>query len=68
MANPRKPMFADPTPDEIWGIGGLAEQQRELRETLKEGRRKNDPCKEESRGFGRIRVCKTHGKLREAIE
>lgn len=68
MANPHKSRSADPTPDEIWGAGGLAEQQRAMREKLIEGRRKNDPNKEEPNGLGRIRVCKTTGKLRDAIE
>ena len=68
MANPHKSRSADPTPDEIWGAGGLAEQQRALREKRIEGRRKNDPNKEDRSGLGRIRVCKTTEKLRGAIE
>ena len=56
----RKPKYADPTPEEIWGVGGLAEQMRELRERDRKG--------PSDRGQGRIRVCKTNGKLREVIE
>lgn len=56
----QKPKYADPTPEEIWGVGGLAEQIRELRERDRKG--------PSDRAVGRIRVCKTHGKLREVIE
>jgi hypothetical protein len=43
MPKPHKPMTPDPTLEEIWGPGGLAEQERLKRP---EHLREPEPCKD----------------------